>query len=36
MSRPKACVRDTVDVPVTSDNEERAPALRYRWIKPFQ
>jgi GNAT superfamily N-acetyltransferase len=24
------------DGPVTSDNEERAPAVCYRWIKPFQ
>lgn len=24
------------DGPLTSDNEERAPALRYRWTKPSQ
>lgn len=24
------------DGPVTSDNEERAPAVCYRWTKPFQ
>ncbi len=25
-----------VDGPVSTDNEERAPAVRYRWTKPFQ